>query len=87
MRPMQTVTCQACQGKVLAEKRSWMHTQIQWNADTEANCPEIQAEIAAGREAGLVRRCTSLHDSLRQAIESGDFFVPDDEHPLPENDY
>ncbi|MER6255943.1 hypothetical protein ABT224_31795 [Streptomyces sp. NPDC001584] len=72
------VTCQECGNRVLCEKFSPAHTQIQWTGDAAERCPRIAARVAAGEPSARVRSCRELRASIETAVREGALEVPAD---------
>lgn len=77
--PMARVQCSRCAGSVLARKSSWDQTSIQWSADAYEACPErIAAEqISVLGPRGVFLACSSLKESIVDAVRRGDVAVVD----------
>ncbi|PWK66116.1 hypothetical protein BCL76_111167 [Streptomyces sp. CG 926] len=72
------VTCRECGNRVLCEKFSPAHTQIQWTGDAATRCPRIAARVAAGELSARVRSCPQLRASIEDAVREGTLEVPAD---------
>ncbi|MGO4462775.1 hypothetical protein AB4039_36650 [Streptomyces sp. M-16] len=75
---MTPVECGECGNRVLCEKFSPAHTQVQWTADAAAVCPRIAAATAAGRPSARVRSCPALRAGIEAAVREGRLEVPAD---------
>ncbi|WP_328298086.1 hypothetical protein OG389_09870 [Streptomyces sp. NBC_00435] len=72
------VVCGECGARVLCEKFSPAHTQVQWTGDAATTCPRIAAEVRAGRPSARVRSCAALGTSIAAAVLEGRLEVPAD---------
>ncbi|MFE2288360.1 hypothetical protein ACFXDJ_29860 [Streptomyces sp. NPDC059443] len=71
---MTPVACGECGARVLCEKFSPAHTQIQWTEEAAVlpgGCPRIAAEVAAGGLGARVRSCGALRASIEAAVLEG----------------
>lgn len=78
---MTPVACGECAARVLCEKFSPAHTQIQWTGEAAVlpgGCPRIAAEAGAGTPGGRVRSCPALRASIEAAVLEGRLEVPAD---------
>ncbi|MFB0628765.1 hypothetical protein [Streptomyces sp. AB3(2024)] len=75
---MTPVECGECGNRVLCEKFSPAHTQVQWTADAAAVCPRIGAGVAAGEPSARVRSCPALRAGIEAAVREGRLEVPAD---------
>ncbi|WP_405494053.1 hypothetical protein [Streptomyces sp. NBC_00096] len=75
---MTPVRCGECAARVLCEKFSPAHTQVQWTEDAATACPRIAAEVGAGRPSARVRSCPALGASIAAAVLEGRLEVPAD---------
>jgi hypothetical protein len=62
------VECARCGAAVLAAKFSPQHTTVQWSAEAVRACAEFGA---SDRPSSLVEGCTSLRDSIEEAVAAG----------------
>lgn len=75
---MRAVACGECGTRVLCEKFSPAHTQVQWTGEAAATCPRIAARVAAGEPSARVRSCGALRASIETAVREGRLEVPAD---------
>ncbi|MBT2450171.1 hypothetical protein J7F03_24455 [Streptomyces sp. ISL-43] len=75
---MTPVVCGECGTRVLCEKFSPAHTQVQWTDEAAAVCPRIAAEVAAGGLSARVRSCGALREGIEAAVLEGRLEVPAD---------
>lgn len=78
---MTPVVCGECGARVLCEKFSPAHTQIQWTDEAAVlpgGCPRIAAAVAAGLPSGRVRSCGALREGIEAAVLEGRLEVPAD---------
>jgi hypothetical protein len=69
------VECRRCSTTVLVKKYSAEHTSVQWTTDAVTSCPEIAAEVAAGKHSARVLSCPLLRHSIDQAVAEGTLTV------------
>ncbi|CAM5403561.1 hypothetical protein SAVIM338S_02045 [Streptomyces avidinii] len=75
------VVCGECGTRVLCEKFSPAHTQIQWTtgaAVLPGGCPRIAAAVGAGTPSARVRSCEALRADIEAAVLDGRLDVPAD---------
>ncbi|MFB4317665.1 hypothetical protein [Actinomadura sp. 21ATH] len=65
------VACLSCGTRVLVEKNSLPHTNVQWTTDAAVACAEIAARVAAGEYAARVPHCGALRGSIERAVREG----------------
>ncbi len=70
-RLMQDVACRRCGTTVLVRKNTLTQTSIQWLADAGETCTELAQQRVAGRPTGLASGCTSLRESIDEAVREG----------------
>ncbi|MGW6705411.1 ferredoxin [Streptomyces sp. NPDC054956] len=78
---MTPVVCGECAARVLCEKFSPAHTQVQWTEEAAVlpgGCPRIAAEVVAGSLSARVRSCGALRESIEAAVLEGRLEVPAD---------
>jgi hypothetical protein len=82
--PMVPVACRRCGANVLARKSSWNQTSVQWDAEASARCPERRdaENLAAHSGRGVFLACSSLSDSIVDAVRHGDLPVVDETVPV-----
>jgi hypothetical protein len=82
--PMVPVACSRCAAHVLARKSSWNQTSVQWNAEASARCLERRDadNLAAHSARGLFLACSTLSDSITDAVCRGDLPVVDESVPV-----
>ncbi|MFI5981084.1 hypothetical protein ACIBEA_09455 [Streptomyces sp. NPDC051555] len=73
------VVCGECGNRVLCEKFSPAHTQVQWAGEGAALCPRIGARAAAAGVPGArTHSCPALRASIARAVAEGRLEVPAD---------
>ncbi|MFD7029806.1 hypothetical protein ACFWAR_17365 [Streptomyces sp. NPDC059917] len=75
---MTPVVCGECGNRVLCEKFSPAHTQVQWTGEAAVQCPRIGAVVARGGSSAGVRSCAALRESIERAVIEGRLEVPAD---------
>ena len=65
------VECARCGVVVSVTKFSLQHTSIQWSGDAVLGCSEFAAQVAGGGDSALVPTCSSLRDSIEDALAGG----------------
>lgn len=78
---MTPVACGECGARVLCEKFSPAHTQVQWTEDAAVlpgGCPRIAAAVLAGTPSARVRSCPALRAGIEAAVLEGRLEVPAD---------
>lgn len=78
---MTPVVCGECGTRVLCEKFSPAHTQVQWTDEAAVlpgGCPRIAAEVGAGTPSARVRSCPALRADIEAAVLDGRLEVPAD---------
>ena len=79
--PMKPVTCRNCGARVLVRKSSWNQTSVQWDADATARCVERAEarQVSVHADRGVFMVCSSLSESIGDALRRGDLSIVDDE--------
>lgn len=78
--PMVPVACRRCGAHLLARKSSWNQTSVQWDAEASARCLERRdaEDLAAHSGRAVFLACSSLSDSITDAVRHGDLPVVDE---------
>jgi hypothetical protein len=62
------VECAQCGVVVRVAKFSLQHTSVQWTSQAVRGCEEF---VAAGGNSALIATCSSLRDSIEDAVAGG----------------
>jgi hypothetical protein len=73
---LRELACAGCDAHVLVKKSSQHQTSVQWTSRAVRQCAEFTTRVALGEMTPLVDTCTTLRDSIEQAVHDGRLEVP-----------
>jgi hypothetical protein len=68
---LRDLACGGCDAHVLVKKNSPHQTSVQWTGRAVRQCAEFAARVALGEATPLVDTCTTLRDTIDQAVRDG----------------
>jgi hypothetical protein len=68
---LRELSCDGCGALVRVKKSSPQHTSIQWTTRAVRECAEFTTRVALGETTALVESCTTLRESIDQAVREG----------------
>jgi hypothetical protein len=77
---MTPVACRSCGAHLLARKSTWNQTSVQWDADAMSRCIERRraAQLTEHGGRGLFLACSSLSESIVDAVRHGELSIVDE---------